>query len=171
MPSIVTTSAPFACATNTMQDFTDLPSQSTVQAPQWPVSQPICGPVSASCSRRKWISSMRGSASSSTALPLTRHLDVLFAICLLSLKPRASRARSIARRTITPATLVRYCAGPRPSADGLRDRLGCGDCGVERRLVERTADQGPGRRLGEQRRVGDVGQRHRRAGAAAAVAW
>ena len=45
MPSMVRMSAPFACTANMVQDFTDLPSRSTVQAPQWLVSQPICGPV------------------------------------------------------------------------------------------------------------------------------
>src|SRR3954470_13172859 len=54
-----------------VQDFTDLPSRSTVQAPQWLVSQPICGPVRLSCSRRKWISSVRGSTSASTFAPFT----------------------------------------------------------------------------------------------------
>ena len=34
MPSMVRISAPFACTANTVQDFTDLPSRSTVQAPQ-----------------------------------------------------------------------------------------------------------------------------------------
>src|SRR5262249_9301590 len=63
--------APFACTANTVHDFTDLPSRSTVQAPQWLVSQPICGPVSCSCSRKKWMSSVRGSTSSSTFLPFT----------------------------------------------------------------------------------------------------
>ena len=40
---MVRISAPSACTANMVQDFTDLPSRSTVQAPQWLVSQPICG--------------------------------------------------------------------------------------------------------------------------------
>ena len=45
MPSMVRTSAPEAWTAKIVQDFTDLPSISTVQAPQCDVSQPICGPV------------------------------------------------------------------------------------------------------------------------------
>ena len=51
-PSMVVTSAPSAGATKTVQDLTDLPFTVTVQAPQWDVSQPICGPVMFSRSRR-----------------------------------------------------------------------------------------------------------------------
>src|SRR5271166_637596 len=63
--------APSACTAKTVQDLTDLPSRSTVQAPQWVVSQPICGPVRLRSSRRKWIKRVRGSTRPSTALPLT----------------------------------------------------------------------------------------------------
>jgi hypothetical protein len=35
MPSMVRTLPPSAWIANTVQDFTDLPSRSTVQAPQW----------------------------------------------------------------------------------------------------------------------------------------
>ncbi len=45
MPSMVRDRAPSACTANMVQDFTDWPSRSTVQAPQWLVSQPICVPV------------------------------------------------------------------------------------------------------------------------------
>src|SRR6202140_3996972 len=71
MPSMVRMSAPLACTANMVQLFTDLPSRSTVQAPQWLVSHPICGPVRLSCSRRKWMSRVRGSTSASTDLPFT----------------------------------------------------------------------------------------------------
>src|SRR5262245_50627005 len=54
-----------------VQDFTDLPSRSTVHAPQWLVSQPMCDPVRLSCSRRKWITNMRGSTKASTFAPFT----------------------------------------------------------------------------------------------------
>jgi hypothetical protein len=46
MPSMVVMSEPCACTANTVQLFTDMPSRSTVQAPQWVVSQPIWVPVS-----------------------------------------------------------------------------------------------------------------------------
>ena len=39
-PSTVSTVRPSACAASTVQDFTDSPSSSTVQAPQEVVSQP-----------------------------------------------------------------------------------------------------------------------------------
>src|SRR3979409_2286896 len=55
MPSMVRISVPFAWMANTVHDFTDLPSRSTVQAPQWLGSQPICGPVRVICSRKKWL--------------------------------------------------------------------------------------------------------------------
>ena len=71
MPSIVRMSAPFACTANTVHDFTDLPSRSTVQAPQWLVSQPICGPVMFCSSRKKWMSKVRGSTNASMVLPFT----------------------------------------------------------------------------------------------------
>src|SRR5271163_2771439 len=71
MPSMVMMSPPLACIAKTVQDFTDLPSRSTVQAPQWVVSQPICGPVRLRSSRRKWIRRVRGSTRPSTVLPLT----------------------------------------------------------------------------------------------------
>mmetsp|Transcript_25819 Transcript_25819/g.46880 ORF Transcript_25819/g.46880 Transcript_25819/m.46880 type:complete len:267 (+) Transcript_25819:950-1750(+) len=42
---------------------------STVQAPQWLVSQPMCAPVNWQSSRRKWMSRVRGSTAFSTARP------------------------------------------------------------------------------------------------------
>ena len=47
------------------------PSISTVQAPQMPCSQPMCVPVSSSCSRRKSARCVRGVTSASTGVPLT----------------------------------------------------------------------------------------------------
>ena len=140
MPSMVRMSAPSACTANMVQDFTDLPSRSTVQAPQWLVSQPICGPVRLSCSRRKWISRVRGSTSASTASPFTVMETWVFAMVSL-LRPARVLARASARASITPAILVRYCAGPRLSEAGEviasrgRDRL------LDRRGIERRADQ------------------------------
>ena len=52
MPSMVSREAPAAWTANIVQDFTDRPSTSTVQAPQWEVSQPICAPVRPRFSRR-----------------------------------------------------------------------------------------------------------------------
>ena len=107
MPSMVRMSAPFACTANTVQDFTDLPSRSTVQAPQWLVSQPICGPVRFSCSRRKWMSSVRGSTSASTVLPFTFSEIWVLAMCISLVSAARDLARASARASITPAILVR----------------------------------------------------------------
>src|SRR5262245_60457735 len=62
----------------TVQDFTDLPFMSTVQAPQWLVSQPMCGPVIPSSSRSRWINNRRGSARISTLRLLTVNLMCIF---------------------------------------------------------------------------------------------
>ena len=71
MPSMVVMSLPSACTANMVQDFTDMPSISTVQAPQWVVSQPIWVPVSTRFSRMKCTKSVRGSTRPSTSAPLT----------------------------------------------------------------------------------------------------
>ena len=62
-PSTVVTSRPSACTASTVQDFTGTPSSSTVQAPQWVVSQPMWVPVSRKSSRSRWTSSRRDSTS------------------------------------------------------------------------------------------------------------
>ena len=56
-----------ACTANTVHDFTGRPFSSTVHAPQFVVSQPICVPVIPRFSRRKWTSSVRVSTSTSWA--------------------------------------------------------------------------------------------------------
>jgi hypothetical protein len=71
MPSMVMISEPWACTANMVQDFTDMPSISTVQAPQWVVSQPIWVPVICRFSRMKCTSSVRGSTRPSTSAPFT----------------------------------------------------------------------------------------------------
>src|SRR6267378_4885655 len=54
-----------------VQDFTGVPSTSTVQAPQWVVSHPIWVPVSLSLSRRKCTRRSLGSTSALFFSPLT----------------------------------------------------------------------------------------------------
>ena len=68
---MVMISAPSAWTPRTVQDFTDTPSSSTVQAPHEDVSQPTLVPVSARLSRRTCTSRSRGSTSSSCCVPLT----------------------------------------------------------------------------------------------------
>jgi hypothetical protein len=60
-PSTVVTRRPSAMTASTVQDLTGVSSSHTTQAPQLDVSQPQCEPVSPRSSRRKWISSSRGS--------------------------------------------------------------------------------------------------------------
>jgi hypothetical protein len=60
-PSTVVTRRPSAITASTVQDFTGVSSSHTTQAPQLDVSQPQCEPVIRSSSRRKWMSSSRGS--------------------------------------------------------------------------------------------------------------
>ena len=79
---MVVMSEPSACTANMVQDFTDMPSISTVQAPQWVVSQPIWVPVSERFSRMKWTSSVRGSTRPSTSAPFTFMVTWVFAICV-----------------------------------------------------------------------------------------
>src|ERR1700736_5643833 len=86
-PSIVSTSASWHCTVSTVHDLTDMPSRSTVHAPQCVVSQPICGPVCSSFSRNVWISNSRGSTTTSTALPLSLNDTACFlAICVLDVE-------------------------------------------------------------------------------------
>ena len=65
------TAVPFACSASIVQDFTDLPSTWTTQAPHWLVSQPTCVPVRPSFSRRSSTSSVRPSTSTEWLLPFT----------------------------------------------------------------------------------------------------
>lgn len=77
------TAAPSAWTANMVQLFTEAPSISTVQAPQWLVSQPMCAPVRFISSRRKWISSVRGSTKRWTFLPLTVSVTGIVSISLI----------------------------------------------------------------------------------------
>ena len=73
---MVVTLAPSQDAASTVQDLTARPSTCTTQAPHWLVSQPTWVPVRRSCSRRNCTSSVRGSISADTDLPLTVMLTV-----------------------------------------------------------------------------------------------
>jgi hypothetical protein len=70
-PSTVVTRCPSAMTARTVQDLTGMSSSHTTQAPQLDVSQPQCEPVSPRSSRRKWISSSRGSTTRAWSVPLT----------------------------------------------------------------------------------------------------
>src|SRR3989442_7637033 len=69
--STVVTCWPSAWTASMVQDFTGVPSTSTVQAPQWVVSHPMWVPVSLSLSRKKCTRRSRGSTSALLFSPLT----------------------------------------------------------------------------------------------------
>src|SRR3954465_9047365 len=71
---MVSTVMPSAWTASTLQDFTQRPLRSTVQAPQLLVSQPITVPVFPSFSRRYCTRSILGSTSSATFSPSTVRL-------------------------------------------------------------------------------------------------
>ena len=70
-PSIVVTTAPWACTASRLQLLVAWPAMCTVQAPHCPVSQPTWVPVKRSVSRMKLTSSVCGSTSRVTDSPLT----------------------------------------------------------------------------------------------------
>ncbi len=70
-PSTVVTRRPSAMTASTVQDLTGASSSHTTQAPQFEVSHPQCEPVSPRSSRRKWISSSRGSTTRAWSVPFT----------------------------------------------------------------------------------------------------
>src|ERR1700724_269470 len=75
-PSTVVISDPSACTANMVQDFTASPFISTVQAPQYVVSQPTCVPVRSQVSRRNSTSNMRGSTCRAYCLRFTLMLTL-----------------------------------------------------------------------------------------------
>src|SRR4249919_3604937 len=88
-PSMVMTSAPSSCHTNTVQALTALPSTWTTQAPHWEVSQPTWVPVSRRSSRRNCTRRVRGSTSPVTALPFTVSATADMTL-LLEIRPKTS---------------------------------------------------------------------------------
>ncbi len=70
-PSTVVTRCPSAMTASTVQDLTGVSFSQTTQAPQLDVSQPQCEPVSPRWSRRKWMSSRRGSTARVWSVALT----------------------------------------------------------------------------------------------------
>ena len=162
MPSIVVISEPSACTANMVQLFTDMPSMSTVQAPQCVVSQPIWVPVSCRFSRMKCTSSVRGSTRPSTSAPFTVIFTWVFAIVARPSLSRRGRRRVSARAsTMMPPTCLRYSTGPRASAAG--DMIVSAAAAAffsvaASRLVPITALRGF---VGEQRRLRQVGEADR----------
>ena len=103
-PSSVVTSRPSACAASTVQDLTDSPSSSTVQAPQEVVSQPMLVAVRSATSRRKCTSSVRSSTSAVISLPLTVSETFTW---------RSPSSLPGLRSTPAPASSACRCAGRR----------------------------------------------------------
>jgi hypothetical protein len=69
--STVRTERPSAIAASTVHALTGVSSSHTTQLPQLDVSQPQWLPVRPSWSRRKWMSSSRGSTSRAYSVPFT----------------------------------------------------------------------------------------------------
>src|SRR3974390_2203109 len=170
MPSMVVISEPCACTANTVQLFTDMPSRSTVQAPQWVVSQPTWVPVSERFSRRECTSSVRGSTRPSTSAPFTFMVTWVFAIFVpLSFRSRRGALQRAHHHDAPdmPAVL------DRPAGIRCRrhDRLRGGSGPFQRGLIEARSDHGLGRVDRKQRRFvhiresyragGDLAPRHR----------
>src|SRR5262249_42409284 len=165
MPSMVRMSAPCACTANMVQDFTDLPSRSTVQAPQWVVSQPICAPVRLSCSRSMWTSSVRGSTSTSTALPFTVMATWVLAI---GSSPSSGATGALAgacqrARQHHAGHLLAIGDGPAGVGGGRGDRLRRFGGSLHGRGIELRAHDNGGGVFGPQRRLGQVGEADRAA--------
>src|SRR5229473_4187108 len=161
IPSMVRRLPPSACTAKSVQDFTDLPSRSTVQAPQWLVSQPICGPVKLSCSRRKWMRRVRGSTSPSTALPLTVIVTCVFAISCVSLPSGGARLGARQRPRHHHARHLGAVLGGPAIVGGRRgDRLGGSHRLLDRGGIERRADDRRRRVLRPERRLPDIGERN-----------
>ena len=91
-PSTVRTARPSAIAASSVHDLTGLASSHTTQLPQFDVSQPQWLPVSPSSSRRKWMSSSRGSTSRAYSAPLTV-IATLIVIGWPGRRPGAGRGR------------------------------------------------------------------------------
>src|SRR5689334_24023400 len=70
-PSTVVISWPSACTPSIVQLLTGVPSNNTVQAPQFVVSHPVCVPVRPRPWRSRCASSSRGSTSATRFTPLT----------------------------------------------------------------------------------------------------
>src|SRR6266853_2471661 len=83
-PSTVVISDPSACTANIVHDFTASPFISTVQAPQYVVSQPTCVPVRSQFSRRNSTSNKRASTSREYGLPFTLIWTLIFSGAMAS---------------------------------------------------------------------------------------
>src|SRR5579872_6472375 len=166
MPSMVVMSEPLACTANMVQDFTDMPSISTVQAPQWVVSQPIWVPVSCRFSRMKCTSSVRGSTRPSTSAPLTFMVTWVFAITSSLFRA----ACGALQRPLHHDAADMFSVFDGPARIGCRrhDGSGCSGGLLQARLIEAGADHGLGSIGGEQRGFVQIGEADRAGGDLAA---
>src|SRR6201996_937690 len=160
MPSMVVMSEPSARTANMVQDFTDMPSISTVQAPQWVVSHPIWVPVICRFSRMKCTSSVRGSTRPSTSLPFTFMVTWVFAI---SCPPsHGFRGGALQRAHHHDSTDMLAVFDRAASVRGRRHDGLCGRrCFLQTRRIEAGADHGLGGVIGEQRRLRKIGEADR----------
>src|ERR1700733_3845066 len=166
-PSMVVMLEPWACTANTVQLFTDMPSRSTVQAPQWVVSQPIWVPVSERFSRMKCTSSVRGSTRPSTSAPFTFMVTWVFAIFdpLLTCAAGGTGQRPRHHDATDMLTVFHRSAGVGGRRhDRHRHRGGL----LQRRRVKAGSDHGHGGVYREQRGFVQIGKADRATGDLAA---
>src|SRR6516225_5735395 len=159
---MVRTSAPLHCTVSTVHDLTDMPFKSTVHAPQWLVSQPMCGPVCCSFSRSVWIKSSRGSTTTSTSFPLSLKETACFfamfaSVVFLLRRPLARRRKRAHRHFARHRRLVRLVAALilDRRADAHREPSRVGNRGVVELLPTQRIFSG----FRAKRRRTDVGQR------------
>src|SRR5882762_4582385 len=105
-----------AALVGSVQDRTDFPSMSTVQAPHWPRPHPNLGPCSPRLSRKTYKSGVLESASTTRVLPFTFSLICAMA-SFLSLRTWGEVAARVHKIRI-PSSNLSYCpiiyTGTRP---------------------------------------------------------
>src|SRR6266403_1282823 len=121
-PSSVVMLLFWAALVGRVQDRTDFPSMSTVQAPHWPRPQPNLGPCSPRLSRKTYKSGVLESASTTRALPF-----ILSLICAMaSFLSRLTCGENVARvhKLKIPSSNLSYCpiiyTGTRPDGKSYR---------------------------------------------------
>src|SRR3990172_545268 len=148
IPSTVVTSRPSTVGASTRHEFTGSPSSSTVQAPQFPCSQPNFGPVTCRCSRSRLSRFVVTGASTCTRFPFNLKVIVVLAMVLLRLLwqaaslaqaagyQHAGELAAIPGRPVNVVDRLGLGHGPRRRVeDGQGERLPSPDLGVSRPLA------------------------------------
>src|SRR5207245_9841816 len=129
--SIVVASWSSTSAARTQHDLTVLPASSTVHAPQLPVAQPMCTPVSWRCSRRSSVKIVLLSSFSTRSRPFTFTETVVRVSAALATLPLMSSPPFLVARQghadgqlgIHPRHLAAVLARPHQISVALRTAL------------------------------------------------